>query len=565
MRTRDGVTLRSDVYRPNGEGPFPVLLRRTPYGNQRNDLAESFNEAHYFASHGYLVVVQDTRGRFSSEGEFYPFIYEGSDGYDSVEWAAALAGSTGEVGTFGQSYGCIVQYQTAVLRPPHLRACVPLSGPALSFRNNASWYTRGQFELSWTLNYFVNMAEEGLAAQGRVDEAAELTKLKADPSVRFSPLRDEELRRLPVSTWGDRLGEYVPFLRDVLYHDSDGPYWWYHDLTQQVHNVDVPMLHMGSWYDFAAADTLRLYRGVKDHGLSEHAREHQALFMGPWGHLLPYNQPTSGGTGDIDFGPQASVFLLDTVREWFDHFLKGPGEGLPGPEVRIFVMGDNAWRDEHEWPLTRAIDTRYYLHSAGAANGRDGDGILTTEQPGEEPVDSYRYDPAVPVPTLGGHFVGGGVRDQSPNQGRPDVLVYTSALLTQRQEITGPVSATLFVSTSAVDTDFVVVLSDVHPDGFAQNLLEGSVRGRYLESMVHPTTLQPGRIYEIGLDLWALSHVLHPGHQLRLHVTSSDFPRWDRNLNTGAGSEGTEIVVAEQTVVHDAEHASYVVLPLVPA
>ena len=563
MTTRDGVVLRADVYRPDAQGPLPVLLRRTPYGNRVNDLAADFNEAHYYASHGYLVVVQDTRGRFSSDGEFYPFLFEGYDGYDAVEWAAGLPGSSGRVGTFGQSYGCAIQYLTAALRPPHLRTCIPLSGPMLSFENY--WYHRGVLELSWMLSYFVNMAEETLRKAGREDEIAALDELKVDPSVRFTPLKDEALRHLPINDWIDRLGDAAPFLRDILYHSVDGPYWWATDLRRQLANMDVPMLHIGSWYDLATWDTPILYRGLQEHGLSAHTRDHQALFMGPWAHLLPYNQPTSGGSGDIDFGPQAAVFLLDMEKTWFDHFLKGPAEGLPVPPVRIFVMGENDWRNEAEWPPARMVATPYYLHSAGSANTLDGDGTLSPQPPEDEPADRYRFDPEDPVPTCGGHFVGGGVADQRANQSRGDVLVYTGAPLEADLELTGPVTAVLYAATSALDADFMVTVSDVRPDGYAQNLVESLVRGRFRESTTHPTLLEPGRIYELHLDLWNISHVLFAGHRLRVHVTSSDFPRWERNTGTGERlGEGTTLVVADQTIFHDAAHPSQVVLPVIP-
>jgi putative CocE/NonD family hydrolase len=563
MRTRDGVTLRADVYRPDGPGPFPVLVRRTPYGKRVNDLAAEFNEAHYFASHGYLVVVQDSRGRFSSEGAWYPFIYDALDGYDTVEWAAGLPGSSGRVGTFGQSYGCIVQYLTAAQRPPHLVTCVPTSGNFLSFENY--WYHRGVLELGWMLSYFVNMAEETLRSQGRDAELAQLDDLKVDPRIRFSPLKDDVLRHLPINDWIERLGDGAPFLEDVIYHSVDGPYWWANDLRRQLHDMDVPMLHLGSWYDLATWDTPLYFNGLRTEGMSEHTRAHQAMFMGPWAHLLPYNQPTSGGTGDIDFGPDAAVFLLDMELAWFDHFLKGDGQGLPRPPVRIFVMGDNAWRDEAEWPLARTRYTPWYLHSQGAANTLDGDGTLSTEAPDNEPADHYRYDPARPVPTCGGHFVGGGVADQRANQCRPDVLVYTSAPLDHDMEITGPVTVSLHASTSAVDTDFMVHLSDVRPDGYAQNLVESVVRGRFRSSYTVPALMQPGEIYQLDLDLWNISHVLFAGHRLRVHVTSSDFPRWERNLNTGSRvGEGTDFVVADQAVYHDRDHPSHIVLPVIP-
>ncbi len=561
MTTRDGVILRADVYRPEALGPCPVLVRRTPYGKRSNDLAADFSEAHYFASHGYLVVVQDTRGRFTSEGVWYPFIYEARDGYDTIEWAATLPGSSGAVGTFGQSYGAIVQYLAATQRPPHLRTCIPVSAYQLTFEN--CWYNAGALELGWLLSYFVNMAEDVLAAEGDRASIAELAKLKVDPAVRFSALTEDALRHLPLRDWIDRLGRGAPFLADILWHWTDGPYWWATDLSRQLFNINVSMLHIGSWYDIANRDTPLYFTGLRSSALD--ARDGHALIMGPWAHQLPFNQPTSGGTGDIDFGPEAAISLVDIERRWFDHYLNAEGADLPCSPVRIFVMGENRWRDEQQWPLARTDYTSFYLHSGGSANTLNGDGILSVEAPGDEPADHYRYEPDNPVPTAGGRFVGGGVADQRKNQSRADVLVYTGPELAEDVEITGPCTVHLHAMTTAVDTNFVAVFSDVRPDGYAQNLAEGIVRGRFRESFDNPSLLEPGNPYEFTIQLWNVSHVLHVGHRIRLHITSSDFPRWDRNPGTGApAGTDTTLRAADQTVLHDRAHPSRVVLPVIP-
>ena len=563
MSTRDGIALRADVYRPDAPGPHPVLLRRTPYGKRLHDLAADFSEARYFASHGYVVVVQDTRGRFASEGAWYPFIYEARDGYDAIEWAAQLPGSSGAVGTFGQSYGAIVQYLAATQRPPHLTTCIPVSAYQLTFENY--WYNGGVLELGWMLSYFVNMAEAIFTAEGDDRALAELAALKAHPSERFSALTDEALRHLPVTDWVDRLGRGAPFLRDILSHPTDGPYWWATDLSRQLFHMAVPMLHVGSWYDIANRDTPLYFTGLKADALTDPARAGQALLMGPWAHQLPFSQPTSGGTGDIDFGPEAAISLVDIERQWFDHYLKRNGVELPRSPVRIFVMGENRWRDEPEWPLARTVYTPYYLHSKGSANTLHGDGTLTTTLPDDEPSDHYHHDPDDPVPTTGGRIIGGGVADQRANQGRPDVLVYTGPELTQDVEVTGPVTVALHAATTAPDTDFVAVLSDVRPNGYAQNLAEGVVRGRFRHSYDIPTPLVPGTPYLFEIKLWNVSHVLRAGHRIRLHITSSDFPRWERNPGTGAPSATATILhAADQTVLHDLEHPSHVVLPIIP-
>ncbi|MBC2637916.1 MULTISPECIES: CocE/NonD family hydrolase [unclassified Rhodococcus (in: high G+C Gram-positive bacteria)] len=563
MTTRDGTVLRADIYRPESEETFPVLVRRTPYGKQLNDLSAAFNEAHYFASHGYIVVVQDTRGRFSSEGRWYPFIYEAHDGYDTIEWAARLPGANGKVGTFGQSYGAISQYLAAAQRPPHLKTCVPVSAYQLNFENY--WYNSGALELGWMLSYFVNMAESVFAGVGNESALAEIASFKADPATRFSRLTDSALMHLPITDWIDRLGEGAPFLKDILNHSTDGPYWWATDLSRQLQNIDVAMLHVGSWYDIANRDTPRFFTGLGREALTPEARSNQALIMGPWAHQLPFSQPTSGGTGDIDFGPEAAVSLVDIQRNWFDHYLKSERDGLPRPPVSIFVMGDNIWRDEVEWPLSRAEHTPYYLHSAGDANTLNGGGTLTTEHPGNEPSDRFCYDPEHPVPSTGGRMIGGGVADQRDNQSRSDVLVFTSVELDEELEITGPVIVELHASTTAEDTDFVAVLSDVRPDGYAQNLAEGIVRARFRESYETPTAIKPNEVYSFRINLWNISHVFATGHRLRLHVTSSDFPRWDRNTGT-ADASGTAALLSsvDQTVFHDRMRPSHVLLPVIP-
>jgi putative CocE/NonD family hydrolase len=563
MRTRDGKRLYADVYRPRGQDSSPTLVRRTPYGKHLNDLAQPFNEAHYYASHGYLTIVQNTRGRFTSEGAWYPFAYEARDGYDAIEWAAGLPFSNGRVGTFGQSYGALSQYLTAAHRPPHLVTAVPVSAYLAGFENY--YYNHGALELSWTLSYFMNMAQDVLATRGDRTRLEALQAMQVDASVRFSPLTDEALRHLPLRDWIDRFGEGAPFLVDILNHDQDGLYWWSLDLRRQLHNIDIPMLHVGSWYDIANLDTPQYFQGLSESAVSAEARANQALFMGPWAHLLPYSQPTSGDTGDIDFGPEAAFPVLEMQREWFDHYLRDGKSGLPRARVTLFVMGENRWREEDEWPLARAEITALHLRSSAPANSAEGGGELTWVTPvAEDRPDSYVYDPDDPVPSAGGRTVGGGVADQRPKQSRDDVLVYTALAGDGELEITGDVAVRLFVSTDAPDTDFVAVLSDVYPDGFVQNLAEGVVRMRFRDSYDEPSLISPGEVYEIRIDLGNLSHVVLAGHRLRLHVTSSDFPRWDRNPNTGERlADATSVRKATQLVYHDASRPSAVLLPVV--
>jgi putative CocE/NonD family hydrolase len=564
MRTRDGITLYADVYRPDAAGQFPVLVVRTPYDKSQN---MGLTEKDYFPERGYVVVVQDTRGRFRSEGEFYPFIHEGQDGYDAIEWAAGLPWSNGSVGTVGQSYMGLVQYFAAPQRPPHVKAMCPVSGPVTYYENCV--YRRGVFELGWMLAYFTFMARNTLERKGLYEEQRPiLDSYLSHPELPISSLKKEVYAHLPLCDWGEQLKDGAPYFADLLQHPTDGPYWHATDLRRQFYNVNVPMLHVGSWYDAFQYDTLTLYTGLRERAMTSEARHGQKLLMGPWAHLLPYSIPTSGGTGDIDFGPEALIELHAVQLRWFDHFLKGINTGvLDEAPVRLFVMGDNRWRDENEWPLARTRYTNVYLHSSGKANSLRGDGKLSLVAPGEAPSDRYIYDPQDPVPTRGGTTLGlaMGVLDQTKVEERQDVLVYTGDSLTEDMEVTGPISFKLHAASSAPDTDFTAKLVDVRPDGYAQNIAEGVIRARFRESLLHPMLITPEKVYEYAIDLWATSHVFKAGHRLRLEVSSSNFPRYDCNPNTGRDlGVDTELRTAEQTIFHDSRYPSHLILPVIP-
>lgn len=564
LQTRDGVSLYADVYRPDADGRFPVLVVRTPY-DKSADMA--LTEKDYFPSRGYVVVVQDTRGRFCSEGDFYPFIHEGRDGYDTVEWAAGLPWSAGKVGMVGQSYLGLVQYLAAPERPPHLTAMSPVSGPVTYFENCT--YRHGVFELGWMLAYFTSMQRNTLERKGLYEHYKPiLDDYVSHPDIPMSPLKKDVYRHLPLKDWGERFADGAPYFADFLNHPKDGPYWYPTDLRRQFHNINTPMLHVGSWYDVFQHDTLTMYSGLREHALTQEARQNQKLLMGPWAHLLPYAQPSSRGTGDIDFGQEALIELHDIQLRWFDYFLKGVENGiLDEAPIRLFVMGDNRWRDENEWPLARTRYTDLYLHSAGKANSLNGDGSLSFSAPSDEPHDRYVYEPNDPVPTRGGSTLGlaMGVLDQTKIEQRQDVLVYTGEVLTEEVEITGPISLTLYAASSAPDTDFTAKLIDLRPDGYAQNIAEGVIRARFRESASSPSLITPGEVYAYTIDMWATSHVFKAGHALRLEVSSSNFPRYDRNPNTGHDfGVDAELQTARQTIFHDNRYPSHLVLPVIP-
>ena len=558
MRTRDGVTLRADVYRPDGDGRHPVLLSRLPYdklGRRRP------GDIDVFVEHGYVVIFQDTRGRFASEGDlYYPLTTEADDGYDAVEWAAALPYSNGRVGTMGQSYLGATQYLLAPTRPPHLVAAFPASAGA-DFHQCWVYHTGGAFELGWQLPYALLMARDTIARRGLgATMLPELERLLVPaPTPWAPPVSDEAYRRLPLTAWAEWLAPVAPYFGDYLRHPEDGPYWWAIDLERRHREIAVPMYHVTSWYDIFLHGGLANFAGLRAHAATEPARRAQKLLIGPWAHLFPYTSPTSTGTGDIDFGPAALLDLHEVQLRWFDHFLKGVDTGLlDEPPVKLFVMGENRWRDEAEWPLARTRYTPYYLRAGGG---------LSPQAPGDEAPDHYTYDPADPVPTRGGNtlILAMGVQDQRPLESRPDVLVYTSEPVTAPLEVTGPLTVTLYAASDAPDTDFTAKLVDVRPDGYAQNLADGIVRARYRESRTAPTPLTPGEVTKLTIDLWATSHVFLPGHRLRVHVSSSNFPRFDRNLNTGEDqATGTRWRTARQTVFHDHRYPSHLTLPVIP-
>jgi len=564
MRTRDGVTLLADVYRPDASGRFPVLVMRTPYDKSQQ---MAMTERDYFPPRGYVLIVQDTRGRFSSEGEFAPFVNEARDGYDAIEWAASLPWSNGKVGAVGQSYLALVQYYAATLGPPHLVAMCPVSGPVTYYENCI--YRRGVFELGWMLAYFSFMARNTLERKGIYQEYKDqLDSYLSHPELPLSPFNNEAYRHLPITDWGERLKAGAPHFADYLHHWRDGAFWTATDIRPLVHNVTVPMMHTGSWYDAFQFDTLTMYTQMHRDARSDKARRGQRLIMGPWAHLLPYSVPTSRGTGDIDFGPEAQVELLADQERFLRHWFEGrEDEILEEPPVRIFVMGDNRWRDEREWPLARAQYVKMYLRGRGRANSLRGDGALKFEAPADEPADQYTYDPDNPVPTRGGTTLGlaSGVFDQRDVEERDDVLVFTGDVLPQDLEVTGPITMKLHASSSARDTDFTAKLVDVRSDGYAQNIAEGIVRARFRESASKPTLIAPDKVYEYGIDLWATSHVFKAGHRLRLEVSSSNFPRYDRNQNTGSDLfVDRELKTARQTVHHSGPYASHIVLPVIP-
>ena len=548
-KMRDGITLRADIYRPKADGKFPVLLVRTPY-----DKTNSMGFGLRAAARGYVVVEQDVRGRFQSEGDWYPFKNESRDGYDTVEWAAALPYSNGKVGMFGGSYVGATQLLAAMATPPHLAGICP--NVTASNYHDGWTYQGGAFEQwfneSWTTGLAMNTVRRRVEKSGDALGGAKILPLNSYPVLE-----------------APSVAGVADYFTDWLAHPDFDDYWKQLSIEDHYLQIQVPVLHLGAWYDIFLGGTLKNYVGLKKDAGSDAAKGGQRLLVFIGGH--------AGGTdarkiGAVDFGEKAPFDLDEVMLRWYDWLLKGQTNGVEKEKpVKIFVMGKNEWREEEDWPLARAKNTRYYLHSAGAANGLSGDGTLSATAPGEEKRDQYVYDPADAAPTIGGPLccqalpTGIGPQDQRPAEGRSDVLVYATTAFAKDTEVTGPVSLDLWVNSSAVDTDFTGMLVDVWPNGFAQNLTSGILRLRYRNSQQKAELANPGEVYHVAVDLWATSNVFLAGHKLRLEVSSSDFPRFDRNLNTGEEqARATRMVKATNAIYHDKTHPSALIVPVVP-
>lgn len=544
---RDGVKLRADIYHPDADGKFPVLLVRTPY-DKTNELEFGVKAA----SRGYVVVAQDVRGRYQSEGEWYPFKNESQDGYDAVEWAASLPYANGKVGMFGGSYVGATQFLAAIAKPPHLAGICP--NVTASNYHDGWTYQGGAFEQWFNESWSTGLAENTM--HRKVDAAQ-----KAVEWTKVLPLTAYPVLETPAATG------VAPYFSDWLAHPNYDEYWKQWSIEDHYAQVQVPVFNLSAWYDIFLGGTLRNYERLKKEGGTEEARHGQKLMVYVGGHA---GGADNRKVGVVDFGEKLPFNFDEAMLSWYDGLLKGQRQASESKPVRIFVMGKNEWREEEDWPPARAKATRYYLRSSGAANGADGHGSLSMVLPTNEKADQFIYDPNDPVPTLGGPLCCGafppaglGPQDQSKTETRKDVLVFTTEPMTKDLEVTGAVFLDLYVSSSAMDTDFTGKLVDVWPNGMAQNLTEGILRMRYRDSQEKPELIKPGEVYHVKVDLWATSNVFLTGHKLRLEVSSSNFPRFDRNLNTGEEQAGgTRMSRANNVVYHDKAHPSALILPI---
>ena len=553
---RDGVRLACDIYRPAASGPVPALIQRQPYDKR---VAQTYVYDHpaVYARHGYAVVIEDTRGRYASDGVFYPLRLDAEDGYDTIEWCAAQPWCDGKVGSFGFSIPGINQLLAAALKPPHLAAAAAGFYPGGMYEGFT--HVGGTFGLAAVMDWALVIAGDAARrhASTRAGDILGAIGAAASCAGKWSPALP--LRQMPFLETPDLL----PFLKDYLDHPAHDSYWDEWELAPRLPHIEVPCFHVGGWYDSFIPQTIESYEALSAEGRAEHR-----LLVGPWYHI-----PWTRQVGAIDFGDEAKNTVSAYERAWFDARLKGDRAALDAlPPVRVFVTGENRWHDADAWPLVGLTAERWFLHSGGRANSLSGDGALGRGAPGDEPPDFFVYNPLDPVPSLGGHScclpatAPMGPMDQRPVEHRNDVLVYSSPPLDAPLFAAGFVKARLSAATSAADTDFTVKLCDVDADGRSINLFEGVIRGRFRENRKAEVPLEPHRIYDFAIDVGVICHTFRPGHRVRVEVSSSNFPAFDRNPNTGrpiGGEHAFDLTPAQQTVFHDGARPSFIDLPVI--
>jgi len=559
MPMRDGVMLRGDIFRPSVRSKVPAVVCRTPYDKSARKRDRWF-PAVESARAGFAVVYQDTRGRFTSDGEWHPMDWGGGerfDGYDTVEWLAAQPWCDGNVGMFGGSYEAGNQIAAAIEHPPHLRAIAPSLGGVGYDGVRRSSMALETIVLGWTAMMAVDVIGKRAArGEDTGDDLAKVMSVMADPAAAAWTLPLQDLPPLQVAGMPSYEG-----ITDIIAAGAGA-------MIGNEDRIEVPVLFTTGWYDIGVGTWH--WRTVRERAATELARTESKLIIGPWGHTAHDHN-----MGEWGFGMFAALERSGVVeghRHFFSRHLRGD-DAAPGlANVRYFVMGANAWKESPTWPPPGTEIRPSYLHSGGGANTAAGDGTLTWDPPtGEEPADSYDYDPAHPVRSFGLRVMynGGstvhGPFDQARIERRDDVVVYTSAPLEAPMEIAGDVELRVFVSSSAPDTDFVPKLCDVDAEGISCNIADGFARARYRDSWESPTPLEEGKTYELTIDLGPVAHRFAAGHCVRLQLTSSCFPHWDRNMNTG-NPPGTDAggVIAHQTVHHSSHWPSLLLLPVVP-
>ena len=545
---RDGVHLSTDVYLPRTEGPFPVILSRVPYGT-KSDYIFQPAVGRFFAENGFAYVTQNVRGRYGSEGVFNAYVdgQEVPDAYDTIDWIVAQDWSDGNVGVMGESYYGYTTLAAAASGHPAIKAISPAN---------------------------ITLAREKQSLDGAYPlQASGLWTLEMD-DIEHGEYQDTEqidLYHLPLITMGEAYG-----LRDVLWRErvggySTAPFAGISSALEGYRNVRVPALHFGGWYDSFTRGSIAVWDGVSKHSDNKDAREQQWLVMGPWDHD-GMSIHLSGATpatniGKREIGTAAASTYGDTMLTFFNHFLKGEQNGFDeSPRVRYFNIGDNDWHESDQWPITNAEPDVLYFHSQGDAASSE-DGVLSSVSPEDEPSDTFDYDPANPVDITTETEVWGraaGLADRVTLLDRDDVLTYQTPPLEQDLEVTGPISVELYASSSAPDTDFTATLVDVYPDGYSLLIQEGILRASFRNRDGELSPIEPGQVYKFSIDLWATSYTIPAGHSVRLEISSSNFPRFTRNLNNGEPfGMSDRVEVAKQVIYHTDEYPSQLLLPSV--
>ncbi len=547
---RDGVKLKSDIYRPEGKGEFPVLLGRTPYGKQ-----VAAEIAQKLAKRGYIVAIQDVRGRGESEGKFQPFFDDETDGYDSVEWAASLSQSSGKVGMVLSSYGSAAQIFAAVSAPPHLVTFVAIQ-PSIGFGAHQIFFDGGAFRQLWAESWTILLASDSYSRM--------MHKFAA-----YGSSLDAVMERLPLGSFMDQLSratlemESGSYFHRWLSNPPGGHYWDRINMSKRVKDIKVPGLYFGGWYDVFGPATSELFQAVQRNAGSDLARTKSQFVMGPWTHV---------GNSDIDFGPAASLDIVDSQNQWLDYWLKGePNEAMSHPAVRVFLTGENRWISSPSWPLTGTELYRLFLSSKTSAQGSAGDGFLT---PSNVPAghlnrghDILNADPSNPVPTKGGELCchsayPAGAHYQAEIEKRRDLLIYTTPPLSAPLVIVGEPVLTLHISSDAPDVDLVAKLTDVSPDQKAWNVADGTLRLRYRNGPERTEWLVKDKIYSVSVLLSPVAHTFLAGHSIRLQIAGSDFPNYSVNLNSRVGIlDGTVGHAARTSIEHTPQFPSFLELP----
>ncbi|MCA1838707.1 MAG: CocE/NonD family hydrolase [Actinomycetota bacterium] len=559
-KMRDGTVLRANVYRPSEEGRYPVLVQRTPYNKEFWPFVAPLLDPMRAAAEGYVVVIQDVRGRWASDGEeFYLYRNEFDDGFDTVEWAATLPYSTGDVGMYGISYMGGASWNAASTAPPSLKAISTATAPRDLYphvwRNGA--FSVGLIQ-SWALGG-IGLSEILRKKGGSPDLWPSFLAMVDEVDAFDSNVRHMPQTSLPAAQPGDP--DFLPFFFELMKHPVPDKFTDEILSKHRQADVMVPALILAGWYDPLLEDDLETFAFMRSQAATETARDKTRLIVGPWGHAAFLNY-----VGELDFGLRASGLSLDLTGDltalnlrWFDQRLKGIVTGIDDePSVKIFVMGENRWRGADSWPPAGYTDVDWYFQPEGGLS-RD---VVSVEGG----ADTFIYDPEDPCPTKGGNilmpgsFIRGPV-DQTTLLSRSDVLTYISDVLIEDIEVVGDIKAHLFAATDVIDTDWVVKLCDVHPDGRMFNVADGILRASYRNGGDRQL-LTPGEAQEFAVDLWASAVVFKTGHRIAVIVTSSDFPRYDRNPNTGELSvEATVTKQANQTIFHASDRPSRVTLP----